>query len=85
MDRLHGPEEMTARPQDPQHLRHVQRVDGVAGEPSSSEDQVVGLLPQSSGEDPLHVAADVVPVETEGLQPPQGRKVAVQSIDVDVT
>ena len=85
MDRLHGPEEVPPGPQHPQHLRHVQGVDGVTGEPPGGDDDVIGLLPQSGGEDPVHIAADVVPVQTEGLQSPQGGKVAVQSIDIDVT
>ena len=85
IDGLHGPEEVTPGPEDPQHLRNSVGVDGVASEAPGSDDHVVCLLPESGGEKPVNITTDEVPVKPEGLESPQGGKVPVQSVNIAVT
>ena len=85
IDGLHGPEEVTPGPEDPQHLRHSVGVDGIASEAPGSDDHVVGLLPESGGEKTVNITADEVPVKPESLKSPQGGKVPVQSVNIAVT
>ena len=73
---------MASGPEDPQHLRHVQRVDRVTGEPAGSDDHVIGLLAQSSREDAVNIAANVVPVESERLEPVESGDVSIQGVNV---
>ena len=73
---------MAPGPEDPQHLRHVQRVDGVTGEPAGSDDHVIGLLAQSSREDAINIAANVIPVEPERLEPVESGNVSIQGVNV---
>ena len=82
LDSLHGPEEVAAGPEDSKHLRHVQGVDGVTGEPAGRDDHVIGLLPEAGGEHPGHITANVVPVEPERLEPVQSGNVSIQGVNV---
>ena len=85
LDSLHGPEEVAAGPEDSKHLRHVQGIDGITGEPAGRDDHVVGLLPQPSREDTVNIAANIVPVEPERLEPVECGKVSIQGVNVGVS
>jgi hypothetical protein len=82
---LHCPEKVPVRLQNPENLSDVVGRDCLSGETAGSDDHVVALLLQSGRPNSLQVAPDVIPVQLEGFQLPQGWHVLVQGIHVDVS
>ena len=62
MNSLHGPEKMSSGLENPEHLRDIQRIDGITGKPSSRDDNIISFLTKSSGKNAIDIAADVVPI-----------------------
>lgn len=64
MNSLHGPKKMSSRFENPEHLCDIQRIDGVTGEPSGRDDNIISFFTKTSGEDAIDIATDVVPTIT---------------------
>ena len=76
----HGPDEVTARPEDSQYLRDGAGVDLARSEAIGGHDHVIGLVVDRNGAKLLHHGEDVVPEDPLLPSLPQHPQTAVQSV-----
>jgi len=80
---FHGPDHVAIRLQNSQNFSNVIWRHCIGGEATSSDDNIIALLPNPGGSNPADLSPDVVPVKALSLQFSQCWHIFIQGVNID--